>query len=213
MCDVSLRKTSAADILNMAGERLILTARCWTKIIQQLLWRYWVKSLPSVHWNEVRRPRLVVNMNSGGDWCFSFRSAVLSVNWPNTSIWSRGIKDSIPHSCRRQCQTAVSNSTTHPTVSFRKFWHTSHFAQEFIFIYGLYILYVYIYVYTRESIWDRNCNALGDDRPQPDRYAPCVIAQQYSSAVSLRLQSVSDELFRVIICYWFIFFFDILKIA
>jgi hypothetical protein len=148
MCDVSLRKTSAADILNMAGERLILTARCWTKIIQQLLWRYWVKSLPSVHWNEVRRPRLVVNMNSGGDWCFSFRSAVLSVNWPNTSIWSRGIKDSIPHSCRRQCQTAVSNSTTHPTVSFRKFWHTSHFAQEFIFIYGLYILYVYIYMYT-----------------------------------------------------------------
>ena len=48
------------------------------------------------------------------------------------------------------------------------------------------------------------------DRPQPDCYVPCVIAQQYSSAVSLRLHSHKDKLFRVVKCYWFLFFFFVL---
>jgi hypothetical protein len=90
----------------MAGESLFLTARYSTKRILHLL-IYWVKYLSSVHWNKVRWHRLVVNWN-GGDWCIAFLSAIPSVKWPN--VWSRDIKDSILHPCRRQYQSDISVS-------------------------------------------------------------------------------------------------------
>jgi len=52
-----------------------------------------------------------------------------------------------------------------------------------------------IYVYTRQSSWNPNSNTLEPDRPQHDRPAACVIAQQYFSItlVILRCHSHKEE--------------------
>jgi len=48
-------------------------------------------------------------------------------------------------------------------------------------------IYIYIYEYTRQSSWNPNSSILGCDRPQHDRPATCVIAQQYSSVILVLL--------------------------
>jgi hypothetical protein len=47
---------------------------------------------------------------------------------------------------------------------------------------------LYVYVYKRQSILKPNSSTLEPDRPQYDRTAACVIAQQYSSVTSLSLR-------------------------
>jgi len=56
-----------------------------------------------------------------------------------------------------------------------------------------------IYVYTKESSWNPNSKTLDPDRPQYNRPASSVIAQQYSIAsfVSLRIQSLTINSARV----------------
>jgi hypothetical protein len=53
----------------------------------------------------------------------------------------------------------------------------------------------YTFVDTRKSIWNLNSKTLNLDRPQHDRPAACVIAQQYSPAalVSLRVYLHKEE--------------------
>jgi len=46
-----------------------------------------------------------------------------------------------------------------------------------------------IYVHERQSIWNPNSSTLEPDRPQHDRLAASVIAQQYSSAIAASLRS------------------------
>ena len=55
--------------------------------------------------------------------------------------------------------------------------------------------WVRTYVHTRQSSWNPNSNALEPDRPQHDRPAACVIAQQYFSVtlVLLRCHSHKEE--------------------
>jgi hypothetical protein len=52
-----------------------------------------------------------------------------------------------------------------------------------------------IHIYTKESTRNKNSSTLEPDRPQHDRTASCVIAQQYSSAafVSLRFRSSKEK--------------------
>jgi hypothetical protein len=81
------------------------------------------------------------------------------------------------------------HSPTYAVVTFRKFRRESenaYLGTE----YTCSQLCMYD-VYTREWSWNANSNTPEPDRPQHDRPATCVIAQQYSSTtfVSLRFYS------------------------
>ena len=65
-------------------------------------------------------------------------------------------------------------------------------------------------VYRQRYSWNPNSNTLEPDRPQPDRPAACVIAQQYSyaSLVSLRFHAGKEKFSA----FKFFFIFCVLKI-
>jgi len=65
-----------------------------------------------------------------------------------------------------------------------------------------------VQIHEWESDWNPNCNILETDRPQHDRPATCVIAQQYSSAavIPLHFQSREENLGAFGECYYLTFF-------
>ena len=84
------------------------------------------------------------------------------------------------------------HSPTYPTVAFRTARRGSNFMKFVSVARAWPTVYVHttestrtwpsVYVYTTESSWNPNNNTPDPDRPQHDRPAACVIAQQYSSA-------------------------------
>lgn len=67
------------------------------------------------------------------------------------------------------------HSLTYAIVTLQKVWHKSELSIHMV---------NYIYVYTRESSWNPNSNALVFNRWHHVCPAACVITQQYPSATS-----------------------------